>query len=60
MLCGLMATTLIFATSLTTFSELVVHVSNVDSIDWESDDGSFVGGADNRELRIDGSFPGGI
>ena len=59
-LCGLMVTTLIFATSLTAFWELVEHVNNVDSIDWESDEGSFVGGADNKEVRMDGSFPGGI
>ncbi len=52
--CGLMATMLILATSLTAFSGLVVHVKSEDSIDCDNDDvGSFEGGADNKEVRMD-------
>ena len=58
-LCGLMVTTLIFVISLTAFSDLVVHVNKVDNIDWDIDEGSFEGGADKREVRMDGSLPGG-
>lgn len=58
-MCGLMVTTLIFVISLTAFSDLVVHVNKVDNIDWDIDEGSFEGGADKREVRMDGSLPGG-
>ena len=54
-----MVTTLIFVISLTAFSDLVVHVNKVDNIDWDIDEGSFEGGADKREVRMDGSLPGG-
>ena len=54
-----MVTTLIFVISLTAFSDLVVHVNKVDNIDWDIDEGSFEGGADKREVSIDGSLPGG-
>lgn len=54
-----MVTTLIFVISLTAFSDLAVHVNKVDNIDCDIDEGSFEGGADKREVRMDGSLPGG-
>ena len=50
-LCGLMATKLILATSLTVFPGLVLHVNKADSMDGESEEGASVG-VDNNEVRI--------